>query len=226
MTNTNYKFSGSTGKIVASFLASAGVLFVVAYVLATSVFTPLTASALAASSSVVVTLNVTTGISISSPSNTTLSTTLGVAANGAVGTTTWTVITNDVAGYTLALNATTSPAMQSGSATVADYQTGAPNTWSVTSGNAAFGYSAFGTDVSTGTWGTGAACNGATGNNATSTTLKYKGFTTSPFTVASRAATTTPTGISSTICYAVEQNNFFIPSGTYTATIVATATAL
>jgi hypothetical protein len=56
--------------------------------------------------------------------------------------------------------------------------------------------------------------------------LKYKGFTTSPFTVASRAATTTFAGSATTVCYAAEQNNFFIPSGTYQATIVATATAL
>jgi hypothetical protein len=203
-----------------------GLVFVFAGAVAGSL-EPATASAAVASSSVVITLNVTQGISISSPINSSMSATLGVAQNSAVGTTTWTVITNDVAGYTLSVNATNTPAMKTGSASVADYQTtGTPNTWSVSSGNAAFGYSAFGTDVPTGTWGTGALCSGASGPNATSTTLKYEGFTTSPFQVASRAATTTPSGIATTVCYAVEQNNVFIPSGTYTATIVATATGL
>lgn len=189
---------------------------------------PASANAAVATSSTVVTLTVQTGISISTPGNSSMSTIMGVAANSAIGTTTWTVITNNALGYTLAVNATSTPAMQATttSTTIADYQTGAPNTWSVTSGNAAFGYSAFGTDVPTGTWGTGAICSGAGGPNATSTTLKYKGFTTSPFTVATRSATTTTTGVSTTVCYGAEQNNFFIPSGTYQATIVATATTL
>lgn len=191
-----------------------------------SSISPQNAYATTATSSVVITLNVTSGISISAPSSSAMSTNISVAQNSAIGTTTWTVTTNDVNGYTLALNATSTPAMQQNSTTtVADYQTGAPNTWSVSNG-AAFGYSAFGTDVATSTWGTGAVCNGGTNGNATSTTLKYKGFTASPFTVASRAATTSFSGVSTTVCYAAEQNNFFIPSGTYTATIVATATAL
>ena len=210
-------------KVLSTSFGAAGFLFVVAYVIATATFAPATASAVA-TSSVVVTLNVTAGIAISSPTNTTMSTALGVSQSTAIGTTTWTVNTNDSAGYTLGINATTSPAMQSGASTIADYQTGAPNTWSVTSGTAAFGYSVFGTDSPTGTWGTGTQCAGAADTN--STTLKYKGFTTSPFVVAQRAATTTPTGISTTVCYAVQQNNFYVPSGTYTATIVATATAL
>ncbi len=213
---------------IAQAIASVGILAGVAYVLASFALVPFEASASVATSSTVVTLNVATGISISSPGNSTMSTTLGVVSNSAIGTTSWTVITNDVNGYTLAVNSTSTPAMQQagGAATIADYQTGAPNTWSVGSGNAAFGYSAFGADAPTGTWGTGSSCSGAGGPNATSTTLRYKGFTTSPFTVATRSATTTPTGITSTVCYAVEQNNFFIPSGTYTATIVATATSL
>jgi hypothetical protein len=188
-------------------------------------FEPETAHATVVTDSVLVTLNVTAGISITSPLDAFMSTALGVAQNVAVGSTTWTVATNDSAGYTLAVNATNSPAMISGSNSIADYQTGTPNTWNATTSGAYFGYSVFGTDVTTATWGTGANCNGATAN-ATSTTLKYKGFTTSPFTVANRAATTTPTGVATTVCYAVEQNNFFIPSGTYTATIVATATSL
>jgi len=182
--------------------------------------------AVTATSSVVVTLNVDTGITISAPPNSNMSAHVGVGQNSAVGTTTWTVITNDVNGYTLALNATSTPAMKNSSSTIADYQTGAPNTWSVINA-AAFGYSAYGTDVSTSTWGTAtSSCSGGTNGNATSTILKYKGFTTSPFTIAQRVATTTFAGTVTTVCYAVEQNNFFIPSGTYQATIVATATSL
>ena len=180
-----------------------------------------------ASDTVIVTLNVTAGISITSPADVTMSTALGVTQNSAIGTSTWNVKTNSALGYTLALRATSSPAMTSGSNFVSDYQTGAPNTWNATATQSYFGYSGFGTDISTGTWGTGSACNGGTNGNATSTTLKYKGFTTSDVTIATRSATTTPTGVDSTICYAVEQGaSSYIPSGVYQATIIATATTL
>ena len=186
---------------------------------------PATLGAAAASSNAVITLNVTTGITISSPGDSSMSTALGVSSQSAVGTTTWTVATNNVAGYTIALNATATPAMDSGTNTILDYQTGNPNTWNATTSNAYFGYSAFGTDVATSTWGNTTMCSGATAN-ATSTVLKYKGFTTSPYTVGQRSSTTTSSGVDTTICYAVEQKNYYIPSGTYKATITATATTL
>jgi hypothetical protein len=179
-----------------------------------------------ASDTVIVTLNVTAGISITSPADTTMSTALGVSQNTAVGTTTWNVKTNNSLGYTLAVKATSTPAMTSGSNSILDYQSLVPNTWNATSSNAYFGFSGFGTDVSTGTWGTGSVCSTAGSPNAISTTLKYLGFTTSDKTVATRAATTTTAGIDTTVCYAVEQNGFYVPSGTYEATIIATATTL
>lgn len=178
-----------------------------------------------ATDTVIVTLDVTAGISITNAPDINMSTALGVAQNTAVGTSTWNVKTNNALGYTLAVKATATPAMVSGSNSIADYQTSSPNTWSVTSGTAAFGYSAFGGDVPTATWGTGSTCSGASAH-AVSTTLKYKGFTTSDVTIATKSATTTSSGVDSTVCFAVEQNNFFIPSGTYKATIVATATTL
>jgi len=180
----------------------------------------------AVTDTVVVTLNVTTGISITSPADTSMSTNLGVSTNVAVGTTTWNVKTNDTLGYTLGLAASTNPAMQSGSDTIDDYSTTTmPSLWSVTSGNAKFGFSVMGTDVNTTTWGSGTYCNGAS-TSTVSTTLKYYGFYTNATTTASRASVTTPSGIDTTVCYAVEQNGVYIPSGNYTATITATATSL
>ncbi len=186
---------------------------------------PSLSDAAVATDNVVITLNVTSGITITSPVDSTLSTTIGVSQNTAIGTTTWNVKTNNALGYTLQVNSTSTPAMQaSGGLTITDYQTGAPNTWTATSSNAYFGYSAFGTDTPTGTWGTGSLCYGSV--SVPSATLKYKGFTASLVTVATRAATTTTSGVDTTVCYAVEQNGSYIPSGTYQATIVATATTL
>jgi hypothetical protein len=180
-----------------------------------------------ATANVVVTLEVDTGISITVDSATKkMSTMLGVSTNIAVGTTTFTVATNDPNGYTLGLSASTNPAMKAGSLIIADYATTTmPTLWSVTSGDARFGYSVFGTDVNTSTWGTGSFCNGAA-TSTVPTLLKYYGFYTNATTTASRAATTTPAGVVTTVCYAAQQNGTYIAGGTYTATITGTATAL
>lgn len=185
---------------------------------------PATTEAVTATDNVVITLNVTSGVSITSPADASMSVALGVSQNTAVGTTTWNVKTNSSSGYTLTVQATSTPAMSSGSNSILDYQTGTPNTWTATSGFAYFGYSAYGTDTPTGTWGTGSTCSTG-GPNTISTTLKYKGLTTSGVQVSTRASTTTTSGVDTTVCYAVEQNGSYIPSGTYTATVTATATA-
>jgi hypothetical protein len=193
---------------------------------ATTTYTSLEANQLLAATatdSVVVTLTVNAEISITSPADTSMSQSLGVTNNTAIATTTWNVKTNSSSGYALYVKATSSPAMNSGSNSIPNYQTGAPDTWTVTSATA-FGYSAFGTDTPTGTWGTGSSCGASA--HVPSASLKYKGFTTSDFSVATRSSTTTTTGVDTTVCYAVEQDTFYIPSGTYIATIVATAATL
>jgi len=189
---------------------------------------PAFVDAATANDSVIVTLNVEAGISITSPADTTMSTTLGVSTNTAVATTTWNVKTNNNLGYALTVAASTNPAMRvSGSQYINDFATTTtPELWAnLPDGRAEFGYSAFGTDVNTSTYGNATSCSAAT--STPSTILKYRGFTTSASpTIATRSSTTTPTGIDTTICYAVEQKNFYISSGTYTATITATATTL
>jgi hypothetical protein len=191
-------------------------------------FEPGMTEAAQAIDSVIVTLNVNTEISITSPADTAMSTYLGVTNNTAVGTTTWNVKTNNAVGYTLGVAASTNPAMQSGSNYIDDYSTTSmPSVWSVSSGNAKFGFSAFGTDALT-RFSAGATtgfCNGNATSTA-STTLKYYGFYTVATTTATRTSTTTPSGVDTTICYMVEQNGTYVPSGTYTATITATATTL
>ncbi len=203
------------------------VIFTMLAIVAYASYEPAFVDAQSANDTVIVTLNVTAGIAISSPDDVSMSASLGIAQNSAIGTTTWNVKTNAAGGYTLAVNATGSPAMvqSGGTPFINDFRTGTPGTWTATSGAAYFGYSGYGTDIPTGTWGTGSTCSGATAH-ATSTTLKYTGFTTSPVTIASRSSTTTPSGVDSTVCFAVEQAGVYVPSGTYRATIVATATAL
>jgi hypothetical protein len=178
---------------------------------------------------VLVNLTVTPGIAISSSGDINL-TALSAVQNTAVGSATLTVITNNAAGYSLTLFAGASPAMvrSGGGGNIADYTPAVsetPETWSVSSA-AEFGYSAYGTDVPTGTWGTDTNC--IAGADVPSATLNWRDFdlTGSADEIATSASQTGTSGTDSTMCVAVEQNGVFAASGTYTATITATATTL
>ncbi len=171
-----------------------------------------------------VTLDVTSGITISAGADVLMAPNIGVASDSAIGSSSWTVKTNSTNGYTLAVKASASPALVSGGNSFADYHAGGtPATWSVGVGNKEFGYSAYGTDTDTGTWGTAASCGSA---GVPDGSQNYAGFSMSNHTIATRAAVTPNAGIATTICFAAAQNSVYAPSGTYTATITATATAL
>ncbi len=183
----------------------------------------------AVTDTVLVNQTVTSGISISAPADITL-TALSTSQNTAVGSAVWTVITNNAAGYTLTLYAGAAPAMvrSGGGGNIVDYTPAVaetPETWSV-SNAAEFGFSAIGTDVPTGTWGTDADC--IAGADVPSTTLKWRDFdlTGSADQIATSASQTTMAGTSATMCVATQQASVFAASGSYTATITATATAL
>lgn len=185
-----------------------------------------TVSAATATDDVVVTLDVTAGITISDGANVTMSPNIGVVADSSIGSSSWLVKTNALNGYTLAVKASTTPALQSGAESFADYTEtvpGTPEAWSVGAGAKEFGYSAYGTDTSTGIWGTAATCGAAGVPDASQ---NYVGFSLSDKTIATRATVTPNTGITTTICFAAEQNAIYAASGTYTATITATATTL
>ncbi len=191
-------------------------------------FYPLAEHAGAVTDNVVVTLDVDSGISISNGADVTMAPHIGVSANGSIGSSSWVVITNNAAGYTLSVNDTTDPALKSGSNSFANYteaSSGTPEVWDVTSGNYEFGYSAYGTDTATGTWGTSVSCGSA---GAPAVAQKYVGFLATPNTktIATRATVTPFAGITTTICFAAEQDGVFAPSGTYTATVVGTAVTL
>ncbi len=178
---------------------------------------------------VVVNQTVTSGISITSPADITM-TALSTSQNTAVGSATWTVTTNNYLGYSLTLFASTAPAMSrsGGGGNIVDYTPAVaetPETWSVSSA-AEFGFSAYGTNVNTTTYGTDADC--IAGTDVPSTTLKWRDFdlTGSADQIATVAAPTSTSGAASTMCVATQQAGVFANSGTYSATITATATAL
>jgi hypothetical protein len=189
-------------------------------------FYSFTEYAFAVTDNVVVTLDVDSGITISDGAAVTMAPHISVSVNGSIGTSSWLVTTNGAAGYTLAVKASASPALVSGANSFADYTEGVlgtPELWNTGSGTTEFGYSAYGTDTATGTWGTSASC-GAAGVPAAA--QKYVGFTISDKTIATRATVTPTAGITTTICFAAEQDTVFAAAGTYTATITGTAVTL
>jgi hypothetical protein len=185
------------------------------------------ATAASATDNVIVTLDVTTGITISDGADVTMAPNLGITSDQSIGSSSWVVKTNAAAGYTLAVKASTTPALKNGIIdSFADYTeavSGTPEVWSVAGGAKEFGYSAYGTDTPTGTWGTAASC-GAAG--IPDVAQKYVGFTTSDKIIATKATVTPNAGITTTICFAAQQNAVYAASGTYTATITATALTL
>lgn len=183
---------------------------------------PTVVVAATASDNVVVTLTVDAGITITTPTDITMPA-ITTSVNGSVGTILWNVKTNNTAGYDLFVKASTSPAMKNGTSSFADYtetSSTVPETWSTSSPSTEFGYSAFGTDVLA-AFGTGASCGSST---VPLNTLKWLGFKTTDYTVATKSTYTTGSGIDTTVCVAAEQKGVYAASGAYTATLTATAT--
>lgn len=182
---------------------------------------PALSQAVTASDVVLVTQSVTAGISITSPADVAL-TALTTSQNTAVATTTWTVTTNNATGYSLTVAADQAPAMRKGltSTYFADYN-GPLVPWTVTNAFQ-FGFSAIGSNT-TG-YGSGSICTTGAAN-VQSTTLGWKGFNgVTGIEIASSTATTTTSGIATSLCVSTEQDGVFAPSGSYTATTTATAT--
>ncbi|KKQ02803.1 MAG: hypothetical protein US12_C0025G0005 [Parcubacteria group bacterium GW2011_GWA2_36_24] len=157
---------------------------------------------------------------------------LDTSTNTSVGNAVWNVKTNNYAGYTLTVFAGAAPAMvrSGGGGNVADYTPAiaeTPETWSVAAGAVEFGFSADGADVIA-AFAPTADTDCIAGADVPSAGLNWRDFdlTGSADQIATSAAKTSTSGTDTTLCVAVEQDTVYADSGTYTATITATATTL
>lgn len=168
-----------------------------------------------------------TYVSISSPPDVDLGSLNGLTGGTAVGTASWRIETNSPAGYTMYINASTSPALKSSNFYFADYvQAGAAPDYSFTLpiSSSTFAYSAEGSNISSYFKDNGSACNTGSGNT---TDTCYTAFTVSPFTIASAASANNPTGATTTIRMKAGIGSSKIQeNGSYQANITATAIAL
>lgn len=183
---------------------------------------------------IIVTQNVSDEITISSPADVAMSGSIpGITGNPGsprTGSATWTVKTNNALGFTMALNATASPAMQlDATYNFSDYTpatSGLPDfTWSSpASGQAEFGYTVEPETVADTVQlfkDDGTSCN--TGANNAANRCWYN-FTTSTVTVINRTTNTDVSGEDELVKFQTESNAKFLKGGNYTATIIATAT--
>jgi hypothetical protein len=167
-------------------------------------------------------------LSISSPPDVTMTPEIGGVIGGiSNGSSTWTVITDNPAGYTLTIKANTSPALQSGSNSFADYTPNVSGTpdydWSIADTDAEFGFTPEGENIVQKFKDNGSSCN--TGTLNTPDKCWYN-FSTSTEVIAQSYSSNHPSGAQTTIKFRAESGTSNIqPSGIYQAVIVVTVTA-
>jgi hypothetical protein len=165
-------------------------------------------------------------ISINIANDVNLGTLSGFTGGTATGDTTWTVITDNPAGYNLSVRAGASPALSTGTYNIADYTpTGGTTTpdynWSIASAVSEFGFSPYNSSSQTSKFkNNGSICN----SGSTITSWKcWFGFMTSDTQVANRTSSTTGENTNINIQAEINTATGYQEDGTYTASITATA---
>ncbi len=142
------------------------------------------------------------------------------------GSASWTVTTDNAAGYTMNLRASATPALSSGANNFANYiPAGADPDFTFTTPAAAsrFGYTPEGADIVQRYRDNGAACNAGAADTASACWVP---LSTSPDTIVTRGTPNHPSGTPTTIRFrAVSGASNVQPAGSYTATATLTVLA-
>ena len=169
-----------------------------------------------------------TYLAIIPPGNVSLAPNIPQSGGGSAdGTGAWTVVTDNLAGYSMTLASQNAPAMQSGANNFANYISGGANpdfAFTTPAAAARFGFSPEGGDIVQRFKDNGAACNvGA----LDSVSACWDPLSTTPATIASRNSANNPGGTATTIRFhAASGASNVQPAGSYTATATVTVLAL
>lgn len=166
-------------------------------------------------------------IAISSPMDLVMTSMSGLSGGSSEGTMSWVVTTDNGAGYSMDISASTTPALKSALDSLDDYTPSGADpdyNFSVPSTTSAFGFSPEGTEVVSRFRDNGSACNIGTSE----TTGKcWDGLSTTPKTIAGSSTSNHPSGGTVTARFRAESGADHIQtSGEYNVTITATATTL
>jgi len=168
-------------------------------------------------------------ISISTPDDLVMLPEIGAITGGtASGTISWTVTTDNLLGYYLAVKASASPALSSAGANFTDYITAVEDVpdfvWSIADNASAFGFTPEGTDVIQKFQDNAGVCNAVGGDT---TAACWEKFLTTNQTIASSDMPNNPAGVTTVLRVQAQSGSTHLQTaGTYTATITATALAL
>lgn len=171
----------------------------------------------------------TTYISISSTHHGAMSSVNGLTGGVTDASTTWTVITDNPAGYSLSIRSATSPALQSssGGASFADYAPASSDpdyTYTYAPTESRFGFSPEGADIASRFHDNGAICNA--GGSDTSDKC-WDGLSTTNAIISQGASNNQPNGATTTVKYRAAIGASKIQdSGSYSSTIIVTAVTL
>lgn len=166
-------------------------------------------------------------IAISSPADLVMSSMGGLSGGSSEGTMSWNVLTDNTAGYSMSISATTSPALKSLEDSIPDYTPAGSNpdfNFTNSATESSFGFSPEGSYASPRFKDNGSVCN----SGSLETTGKcWDGLSTIPKIIAGSTSSTHPSGSDVTVRFRAESGIEHIQtSGDYNVTIVVTATTL
>lgn len=171
-------------------------------------------------------------ISISHPNDLVLTSIGGFEGSGSPlsseGTLSWTVITDNLAGYSMSIKTTTTPALTSTEDNFDDYAPVSPPTpdynFSVATNTSAFGFSPEGTDTNALYKDNGSACNTGSGETVAKC---WDGLSLTGKIIAGKNTSNHPAGSTVTARFRAETGTAHMQiSGDYSASIVVTAITL
>jgi len=166
-------------------------------------------------------------IALSIPDDLALTPIGGIEGAMSEGTMTWSVITDNSAGYALNIKTTSTPALKSSNDSFDDYTPVGANpdyNFSILSTTSAFGFSPEGVDVDSRFKDNSIACN--IGTNETSAKC-WDGLPLSPKIISNRTTSNHQTGSNTTVRFRAESgSNHIQTEGSYSAPIVVTAVTL
>ena len=166
-------------------------------------------------------------IAISSPSDLVMSSMSGLSGGSSEGVMSWTVTTDNTAGYSMSIASSTTPALKSALDSLADYTpAGADPDYDFNnpSTDSSFGFSPEGTEAASRFLDNGSACN--IGTSETSGKC-WDGLSTTPKVVAGSTSSNQPSGSTVSVRFRAESGSDHIQtSGEYNVTITATVITL